>query len=201
MLLQATGLSARVEGRTLFEGLSFGVPAGGRLVVRGASGSGKTTLLRQLAGLTPLESGTVTLDGVEQAELDPATWRTGVAWVPQRVPDLPGTPAELRARVEAFAARSVKTDPVELAASWALPPSAWDKPWSRLSGGERRRALLALAVAGDPAILLLDEPTSGLDPDSAAAVEAFLRGRTALWVTHDPAQATRVGAPVVRIGP
>jgi len=62
-----------------------------------------------------------------------------------------------------------------------------------LSGGEAQRAALAVAVSRKPTVLLLDEPTSALDPATMAEVEASLAGQTAIWVTHDDAQAERLG--------
>jgi len=69
----------------------------------------------------------------------------------------------------------------------------------RLSGGEAQRVAIARALANDPEVLLLDEPTSALDEDAKAVVEALLEeiirseGLTCVWVTHDRAQAARMG--------
>jgi len=176
------------------------VAGGDVLVVRGPSGCGKTCLLRLLAWLDAPDEGRVTLGERGPADIGAPWWRRRVAYVPQTPPALQGTPAEFLARVGTFRTGNARRDPVGIAEGWGLPPSTWDQPWSRLSGGERQRALLALGLCGDPEVLLLDEPTSALDDEATAAVEATLSGRTAVWVTHDAAQADRVATNVLELG-
>jgi len=199
MMFSVHALARRVAERTLFADLSFELETGERLVVRGASGSGKTCLLRALAGLDPIADGRVELDGRTLEAWGAEAWRAEITWVPQRPAVLPGTPADFLARVESLAVqrRRAADDPRALAARWSLPPEAWMRPWSVLSGGERQRVSLAIAVSRRPAVLLLDEPTAALDPAATAAVETDLAGRTAVWVTHDDAQAARVGGRVL----
>ena len=187
-MLVAEGLSLRLAGRSLFDGLGFTLADGDVLGVRGPSGSGKTRLLRILASLDLPDAGSVTLDGRDWAAWGLARWRTQVAWVPQDAPALAGCPADSLARIRELAAvRPVEVDPDAVGLG-----DAWSRPWAELSGGERQRAHLLLALATGPRVLLLDEPTSALDPDATAAVEALVAGRTAVWVTHDTAQADRV---------
>ncbi|MFT4624961.1 MAG: ABC-type iron transport system FetAB ATPase subunit [Myxococcota bacterium] len=190
------GAESSVDRRVLFDGLDLAVNDGEVLVVRGPSGSGKSRLLRLLAWLDPPTVGSVTLDGRTPAEWGPSVWRTRVAYVQQSAPALHGTPADALRRIHGLAAVHPKpVDPADLALA-----DAWDRPWSELSGGERQRAHLLLALATGPQVLLLDEPTSALDPQSTAAVEALVAGRTAVWVTHDLAQTGRVANAVLELG-
>lgn len=193
--LQARALRRSLGGRVLFEGLNLEVEPGQTLVVQGPSGVGKTQLLRALAGLVPLDAGEVTWRGQRAAELGMPHWRVEVALVAQRPAVLPGTPRAFVHTLQGLRARRGRAiqDPVALAAGWGLAEADWDAPWAQLSGGQQQRAALAVIVSGNPGVLLLDEPTSALDEDARDAVEATLRGRTVVWVTHDAAQADRVG--------
>ena len=220
MSLVARGITRRLTGpspTTFFEDLDLSVSPGEVLFVLGPSGSGKTQLLRALAGLDELQGGEVHLllpHPPGPAALDASTkgpaFRAEVSLVQQSRAPLPGAPADLLAAALGFASQrarrpagAVKAVPLQedldllerLLASVGLPPSAAGQTWATLSGGESQRAGLAVALALRPAVLLLDEPTSACDPDSARLVEAAVRasGAAAVWVTHDPAQAERVG--------
>jgi putative ABC transport system ATP-binding protein len=200
-MLVAHDLSLQLESRTLFEGVSFELPEGDVLWVRGPSGSGKSQLLRLIAGLVG-GGGRVSWRGDDRDRTDPTRWRRRVSYVAPELPrGVAATGVELRARVEGLhAQRGVDGDPVGLAEGWGLGADAWERPLSQLSSGEAQRLWLALVLSRRPEVLLLDEPTRALDPDATAAVESSLAGHTALWVSHDPAQGARVAAGEVSLG-
>jgi len=78
-----------------------------------------------------------------------------------------GTPMEFFNQCRTFSARIriQADDPVSLAQDWGLPPRVWHEEWAQASGGEAQRAMLAIAVALKPNVLLLDEPTRSIEPD------------------------------------
>ncbi len=171
------------------------------MVIHGPSGVGKSRLLRALAGLDPIDGGTIALRGVPQAGWSMPAWRAEVCYVPQGIPSLPSTPRAFWERVQQFHTQRHRAhgDPFDHAARWGVPDARWDRSWSQLSGGERQRLYLAIALAREPAVLLLDEPTSALDPEATRAVEASLAARTAVWVTHAHDQIERVAQRTLKL--
>lgn len=211
-MFEARGLSRSVEDRELYRGLDIELGEGQVLAVRGPSGAGKSQLLRQLAGLDAegaggiVERGELRLDGRGPREWGCRRWRAEVALVPQTVPRLEGGP---EATARALAGLDVQRErggadlpavAEELAQRLGLSAEDWRRSWSRLSGGEGQRALLALTLARGPRVLLLDEPTAALDRDAALRVEELLQGRACVWVTHSDEQAARVASRTIRIG-
>ena len=192
---QARGLRRDVGDRVLFDGLDFALAPGERLVLRAPSGAGKSLLLRGLAGLDRLE-GEVTLDGRGLRAWGPAAWRARVLYVGQRPPDLPDTGAALWRRLSSLTCRATTCPLPDL----GLPAGALERPWNELSGGERARALLGMALACDPEVLLLDEPTAYLDADASLRVRALLGDRRAVIATHDDGLAARLDARELRFG-
>jgi putative ABC transport system ATP-binding protein len=180
-------------------GVSFEVPRGELVALKGRSGSGKTTLLNIVGGLDRPDRGRVELDGVDIAGLDEdgllALRRDRIGFVFQSFGLIPiltaaeniGVPMRLR-RVDARA----REERVELLlALVGLAEHAKQRP-GELSGGQQQRVAIARALANNPSLLVADEPTGQLDAETGHAVMELLRAVvrsenvTALVATHDP---------------
>lgn len=163
-LISLRSVSLAFGGDAILDGVSLNVESGMRACVTGRNGEGKSTLLKVIAGrLEPDTGEIIRAPGLK------------VAFLEQEVPsDRPGTVLEI-ARSEKYVSQM------------GLSP---DAPFNALSGGMRRRALLAQALAEEPDLVLLDEPTNHLDVASIEWLESFIRRQvdTAfLFVTHDRA--------------
>ena len=198
--ISVRGLVNRFGTQTVHEGLDLDVHRGEILGVVGGSGTGKSVLMRAILGLRRPDGGSIQVLGVDALADDPAARlhverNSGVLFqdgalfsslsvgenvqVPlkEHHPDLPESWRYELALLK-----------VKLA---GLPADAIDKLPSQLSGGMRKRAGLARALALDPPLLFLDEPTAGLDPIGAAAFDRLLRtlrdamGLTVFLITHD----------------
>jgi molybdate transport system ATP-binding protein len=192
------------------EQLALEVGDGEVVAVLGPNGSGKSTLLRALAGLQPLRSGRIELDGVVLDE--PAT---GTLVPPERRPcsvvfqDYLLFPhLSVQANV-AFGLRNrgaTKADAAKRAVEWLGRMGVADqgsmRP-GRLSGGQAQRVALARALAMDPRLLLLDEPMAALDVGRRGSVRHELRlhlrefGGSCVLVTHDPLDAAALADRLV----
>ena len=189
------GVTVRYGGRTALDGVDLDLPPCSRTALVGPSGAGKTTAVRLLLGLAEPDAGTVLVGGVPLGELDPASWRSRVAHVPERPWLLPGSVAD-NVRLgrpgasDAEVARAL--DRAGLAGLVRRLPRGADTPLgedaARLSGGERVRLAIARAFVADAALLVLDEPTGQLDAATEqqvlAALDELARGRTLVTVTH-----------------
>ncbi|MEU3625079.1 thiol reductant ABC exporter subunit CydD [Amycolatopsis coloradensis] len=173
------------------------IEAGEHVALVGPSGSGKSTVLAVLLGFVTPTSGRVLVDGVDLRELDPARWRAGTAWVPQRPTLFTGTVEENIAMgqvpdVQAAALAAAFDEVVRgLPGGYRTRIGELGAP---LSAGQRQRLGLARALARTEAgLVLLDEPTARLDTETEAAVlgatRELLTGRTAVLVAHRPAMA------------
>ena len=200
--IRISGLELTYPGRRVpaLDRTDLVVAAGETVAVTGASGCGKSTLLAVILGLRAPDAGSVSLGGVDLADLDLDDWRGHIGWVPQR--------PHLFARSVAENIRLGRPDASDAAVADALEaagltevvcrlPRGADTPLGEggagLSAGERQRVSLARAFVRDAPLLLLDEPTASLDGGTEAevleAVRRLVRGRTALIVAHRPALA------------
>ncbi|MFJ8271491.1 ABC transporter ATP-binding protein [Streptomyces sp. NPDC094154] len=179
-------------------GVSFEVPRGELVALKGRSGSGKTTLLNIVGGLDEPDRGRVHVDGRDLSELGEegllALRRDHVGFVFQSFALIPiltaaenvGVPMRLRR-----ADPRVREERVELLLSLVgLADHARQRP-GELSGGQQQRVAIARALANEPALLIADEPTGQLDAETGHAVMELLRAVvrseqvTALVATHD----------------
>lgn len=185
---------------TALDGVSAEFTAGSFTAVMGASGSGKSTLLQCAAGLDTVDSGQITVDGVDLAGLSEHARtllrRDRIGFVFQAY-NLVGalTAAQNTALPLRLARRAPKPAAVAQAlAEVGLAERAGHYP-AQLSGGEQQRVAIARALITRPAVMFADEPTGALDSTSSAVVLAALRrlvdghGQTVVMVTHDPAAA------------
>ncbi len=185
-MIEARNLTKRFGTRNVLDGLDFEVGAGERVALLGLNGAGKTTLLRCAMGVLSFD-GNLSIDGLDVGRAGRRA-RERIGYVPQRPPLFPMT---LEATVEFFAAiRGVAPAAIEERLhQLGLPlESTGDLMVGELSGGMLQKALLAIALASRPRVLLLDEPTANLDPRARAeflrALRAVDGGTTVLLASH-----------------
>ena len=191
-LVSLQNVSIRFGGDALLDNVTLNIERGERTCLVGRNGSGKSTLLKILEGVLEPDSGEVIVkQGVR------------IAALPQEVPtDISGTVREV---VEAGMPRHAGAEAWEksTAAGAAITRLGLDPDadFAALSGGLKRRCLLARALMCEPDLLLLDEPTNHLDIDSVEWLEKFLLSRvtTFLFVTHDRAFLRRLATHIIDI--
>lgn len=205
-LIACQNISVRAGRKQLLEQVSLQIAPGERLAIAGLSGAGKTTLLRAIAGLEPLSTGAIHIEGrpasIPASTLIPPHQR-GLSMVLQ---DLGLWPTLNIRRHFLLAPRPAgRTRPQhhataeQLLHQLGLTPHARRRPGT-LSGGEQQRVALGAALMSEPRALLLDEPFQALDlvlKDQLLGIVnewASQHGVAVLLVTHDPHEARQLGA-------
>jgi ATP-binding cassette subfamily F protein uup len=188
-LLSLKNVSLAYGGLPLLDDVELHIERGDRICLLGVNGAGKSSMLRILSGESTPDSGEVIRAGTVR-----------VSRLPQEVP------SHLQGRVFDIvspAGEAPDTDAGTLDARQILSRLDLDADadFSTLSGGTRRRVMLARALLGSPDLVLLDEPTNHLDVDSIAWLETFLlkHCRTFLFVTHDRAFLRRLASRIVEL--
>ncbi len=197
------------EGHDVLRGVSFEVQRGEIYVLMGPSGCGKTSLLRCLVGLQRPTSGRIVVLGQDLVRMDEdlldrfrpklgMLFQFGALLNSMSVLDNVALPLRERTQLDEATIHAI----VKLKLSMVGLDGAHRKMPAEISGGMKKRAGLARAMALDPELYFLDEPTSGLDPNTAADFdELVLRlkramGMTAVVVTHDLDSAFRIASRI-----
>jgi len=198
MLLKVSDLEMRFGGRLIQTGVHLSVERGTIFAIMGGSGCGKSTLLKHLVGLLPPAFGCVEYDGVDYWAADDATrarlrggfgmlFQSSALWSSMTVLENVCLPLEVQGRLDA-PEREARAREV---LGWVgLADAAGQYP-SDLSGGMKKRAGLARAIAAEPPLLFLDEPSAGLDPISSRRLDELvldLRQRlncAVVFVSHE----------------
>jgi ABC transport system ATP-binding/permease protein len=192
--LAAHGLALTIDGHPLLEDVSFTAKPGTLTAVIGPSGAGKSTLVKLIGGATPPSAGVVTFDG-HNVHAEYASMRSRIGMVPQddvvhrqlTVEQALNYAAELRLPPDT-SVKDRRQVVQRVLDELELTPHKKTRI-DKLSGGQRKRASVAMELLTGPSLLILDEPTSGLDPALDRQVMTMLRrladaGRVVIVVTH-----------------
>lgn len=213
-VIELAGIATRFGRQQVHDGLDLVVRAGELMAIIGGSGTGKSVLLREIVGLHRPDAGTVKLLGVDmwdasRTELAAVRRRFGMMFQDGALFSSLSVAANVAVplRESGLVPESLIEPLVALRLSQAgLPADAGAKMPSQLSGGMRKRAAIARALALEPEVLFLDEPTSGLDPITARAFDELLRslcedlGITVVVVTHDLDTLLTIAQRIVVLG-
>ncbi len=197
-LISVSGLTLGYGERVILQALDFTVPRGSIFAIMGGSGCGKSTVMRALVGLLRPQAGRVTVGGEDYWGCDAARrsvidrgfgvlFQGGALWRALSVGGNVALPLRLFTRL----ARSDIAPLVRLKLALVGMADAIDCRPSELSGGMRKRAGLARALALEPEVLFLDEPSAGLDPISSRRMDDLIvnlrdgLGATIVMVSHE----------------
>ena len=198
-VISIRALVTRFGKQTIHDGLDLDVRRGEVLGVVGGSGSGKSVLLRTIVGLNHPAAGRIQVLGEDTQGLSDADWRrlesrwgvlfqSGALFSSLTVAENVKVPFREHGHLPTRLIAELTALKIAMV---GLPPDAGNKYPAQLSGGMKKRAGLARALALDPELLFLDEPTAGLDPIGAGAFDELIRslqqslGLTVFLVTHD----------------
>lgn len=196
--VQVRNLTVSFGTRVIQRDLSFSIRRGSIFAIMGGSGCGKSTVLKAMVGLLRPASGTVMVDGEDYWAADEACraeigrrfgvlFQSGALWSSMTVAQNVALPLQMFTSLSADAIAVL----VGLKLSFVGLAAAADRKPSELSGGMRKRAALARALALDPGMLFFDEPSAGLDPVTSQRLDELILelskgfGATVVMVSHE----------------
>jgi phospholipid/cholesterol/gamma-HCH transport system ATP-binding protein len=211
-LFHIENLHRRFENLQVLNGVNLDIQRGESIVVIGQSGCGKSVLLKHLIGLLDPDEGEVLFDGRNLAELSfgkLVTVRQRIGMLFQSAALFDSLTVGENVGLGLKESRRYRQSDVDEIVRGKLElvglSSAIDKYPSELSGGMRKRAGLARAIATEPEVLLYDEPTTGLDPITADMINDLIVGLneklhvTSVAVTHDMSSAYKIADRIVML--
>ena len=196
---QFRGVTKNYGSIEALRGLDLSIKPGELVSLLGANGAGKTTAVRLLLGLAKPTSGDVRVFGGDPRDTANRA-RTGAVLQIARVPET----LRVREHIDLFSSYYPNPLPMPDVIEAAGLQGLERRKYGQLSGGQQKRVLFALAICGNPDLLILDEPTVGLDVEARRAIwkqiRAFVaRGKSVLLTTHYLAEAEALANRVVVI--
>ncbi|MBQ3192568.1 MAG: ABC transporter ATP-binding protein [Oscillospiraceae bacterium] len=194
-MLEIRNLTAGYPGNPVLRGIDLDIPEGAVTVIAGPNGCGKSTLLKALAGILPAR-GAVTLEGQPLLTPEPRLLARKIAYLPQNrpVPEITVRRLVLHGRFPYLSyPRRYRPEDAAIAeaamARMGISDLA-DRPLTSLSGGQRQKVYIAMALAQDTPVVLLDEPNAFLDISHQLQLMALAKGlasegKTLVTVLHD----------------
>ncbi|MDE6282028.1 MAG: ABC transporter ATP-binding protein [Oscillospiraceae bacterium] len=201
-MIELRGLWLGYGRQAVLSGVSMELTPGKVLALLGPNGCGKSTLLKTILGLQPKLGGEILVDGTPSDQITPRQLAQKVTYLAQsrNTPNISARRMVLHGRFPylSYPRRYRKEDyeMVEKALQWADAAAFADRSMEELSGGQRQKVYLAMALAQDTETILMDEPTTFLDVAHQLEVMATARrlageGRAVLMVLHDLCLALR----------
>jgi putative ABC transport system ATP-binding protein len=190
-MLDIRNISVSYDGKMILSDFDLSVSRGEKILIKGRSGIGKSTLFRLIMGFGVQNSGEISLDGVPVDSDNIWDIRRRVAYVSQDTDIAEGKVSDLVDEVFSFKANKdnpAKDDLEKIMKQFSLSSGLLDKEYMKLSGGEKQRIALVLALISGKDIFLLDEVTAELDADlKQKVVEMFFNNSqwTVLSISHD----------------